>query len=155
MKKLLVIVGCLLFFAASCGNKVDEEFLEGTWISQNDAEGKIIFDGETVKLGENATSQTYAIASDDNGKFNITFQREETGGIETYYFQKESKNKIKVTKAVLDSPSDERLDEKDLNTEYKKEDTGLFSGFFNFLGIVIVLGLLFIIGYLLNKRVKK
>ena len=28
MKKLLVIVGCLLFFAASCGNKVDEEFLE-------------------------------------------------------------------------------------------------------------------------------
>lgn len=149
----MLIIG-LLIFLAGCGNKVDEKFLEGTWVSQNDTEGKLIFNGDTVQVGEGETEQTYAVASGKDGKFNITFQREETGGVETYYFEKESKNKIKVTRAVLDSTSGERLEDLDLDTEYKKEGSGFFAGVFNVIGVIIVLGVLYAIGYFLNKRVK-
>lgn len=147
----MLIIG-LLIFLAGCGDKVDEKFLEGTWVSQNDAEGKIIFHDDKLQQGEDGTEQTYAMSSDKDGKFIITFQREETGGVETFYFQKESKNKIKVTRAVLDSPSDERLQDVALDTEYKKEGSGILAGAFEFIGVLIGLGVLFAIGYVLNRR---
>ncbi|MEJ7218425.1 hypothetical protein [Staphylococcus gallinarum] len=153
MKKFIILVFFLLIVTAGCGNKVDEDFLEGTWVSQNDSKGKIIFKGDKVKLGEGETEQTYAIASDNDGKFNITFQREETGGVETYYFEKKGKKHIKVLRAVLDTSSDQRLDDVDLNTEYEKEGGGFFGGLKTFLVGLFGIGLLVFIGYLVNKRV--
>lgn len=152
MKKILLLLICLLVFVAGCTSS-NQKKLNGTWENTDVDETWATFEDDIMIGGvDNKKTKMEDIKSRKNGIYFEIYYNDTPISFGIKY------NESDKNKASVLAINRENGDYNQFNIEKTTNKNGFLSSVkktFQVVGFVFVFFILFVIGYILNRRVKK